>query len=241
MTRRGQAVINIPTHGNFCGPGHPAVHNATNIENVIELMTIKPFDDIDAACRRHDICYTVAGYFNQTCDAWLVSEVRRMNFRYSDEHQRMFCNQLQFGMVSAGKIAFTRTPTSRTGNPLSDAFSDTVNYLAHQAGGYVAAGSVIALDALSHKASKGLGITPTRCNNDNSRGGYNADLQNLVFNDALIEILQYKNHIDKTKALQLRRELGINTQTSYTQRSGCAIEINMQQWKNHPVLSGNWK
>jgi hypothetical protein len=151
----GQATISIPTHGTFCGPKHPVIHNKTKTESVIELMTIKPLDDIDAACRRHDICYEVAGYFNLTCDAWLTSEVQRINLRYLDKNQQMYCTDIQFGLVSPGKIAFERTPKDSRRNPI----------VVRLAGGYAMAGVVISLDAASTKLDKIWGTTAYICNN----------------------------------------------------------------------------
>lgn len=240
-TNQGRPAFSIPTYGNFCGPMHPVTRNATNVEDVIELMTIKPFDDIDAACRRHDICYALAFYLNQKCDRWLVSELQRMNLMYSDEGHRLHCEHIRYGIVGAGKLAFGRTPTRSTGNPLSDAFRDTLNFVGDQFAGYTMAGFVIGLDSASRAFDKISNLTHNPCNNDNRRGGFKSNVHDLVFNDSLIEILQYKNHIDGAKAYQLRGQLGINTQASYTQRCGNTIEANMRNYKDHPVLSGNWK
>lgn len=239
-TNQGQAIFNVPMHGNFCGPLHPA-QKGTPLENIIELIRIKPFDDIDAACRRHDVCYEMAGYFDRTCDKWIISEVGRLKIIYTDNNHRMYCDNLQHSFIDPATIAYQRTPRARTGISVADATFDFIGQITHEAGGYIDAGFNMGLDHVAHTIDKGLGKNPKQCNNDNTSGGYNAPLANILFNDSLIEILQYQNYIDNTMASQLRTELGIDTQTSYAQRSGHTIQVNMQQWKDHPVLSGNWK
>lgn len=239
-TGQGKTAFSIPTHGNFCGPGHPSVHNTTKVENIIELMTIKPLDDIDGICQRHDICYEVTGYFNQTCDAWLASEIGKLNFSYKDAGQQMYCKNVQYGITSSWGLASERTPTTKTGEPLSDAYSDATNYLLHQVGGYIAAGFNITLDAANYKLNEALGETPKQCNhNDNgNKGAYNPKLVTLLFYDSLIDIMTSKKYIDNDKATKLRVSLGIDTKSSYSQRWGQTC--NMQPWKDNPVLSANW-
>eukprot|EP00180_Rhodochaete_pulchella_P002020 Plantae.Rhodophyta-Rhodochaete_pulchella.ctg30468.p1 GENE.Plantae.Rhodophyta-Rhodochaete_pulchella.ctg30468~~Plantae.Rhodophyta-Rhodochaete_pulchella.ctg30468.p1 ORF type:complete len:129 (-),score=3.32 Plantae.Rhodophyta-Rhodochaete_pulchella.ctg30468:412-798(-) len=48
----------VPMHGNWCGPGHGGG---------------TPVDEVDTACKDHDLCYRAHGYFNCKCDNELVS------------------------------------------------------------------------------------------------------------------------------------------------------------------------
>ena len=239
-TKQGKTMLSIPTHGNFCGPGQPPVNNSTKIENVIELMTIKPFDDIDVICQRHDICYEVTGYFNQKCDAWLASEIGKLNFDQKGTKNKLHCKNIQYGIISSWGIASSRTRTTKTGDPLKDASNGMSNYLAHQVTGYIAAGFMITIDAAANKLDHAIG-TPRKCNQftkSNKKSGYDPKIVSFLFNDSLIELMKNKKYIDNSETTKLRNNLGIDTASSYFQRWG--KNFNIKQWKDHPVLSGDW-
>ena len=55
----------LPKYGNWCGPNHPV-----NIDSAED-----PIDKLDAACRRHDMCYAANGYLACECDATFREEV----------------------------------------------------------------------------------------------------------------------------------------------------------------------
>lgn len=55
----------LPIYGNYCGPGHGDDSGNT-----------APFDAVDAACRRHDLCYRDKGYFHCGCDRDLILEMQ---------------------------------------------------------------------------------------------------------------------------------------------------------------------
>jgi hypothetical protein len=69
----------FPVHGNFCGPHYPDLKSANIQDEVSQLENIPAFDKIDAACKRHDICYAEAeGYMNSKivqCDQILLDEL----------------------------------------------------------------------------------------------------------------------------------------------------------------------
>jgi len=50
----------LPIYGRWCGPGHGGG---------------TPIDDLDAACMRHDRCYSRKGYFDCGCDADLIRDI----------------------------------------------------------------------------------------------------------------------------------------------------------------------
>jgi hypothetical protein len=57
--------LQIPVYGNYCGPYHSGAN-----------YSLSPIDEIDAACRRHDLCYDNGGtYFSCGCDYALVAEL----------------------------------------------------------------------------------------------------------------------------------------------------------------------
>lgn len=54
-------------YGTFCGPGYPKVDESLSMKmqltELLDEKKYKPKDDIDRACRDHDICYTKAQDF----------------------------------------------------------------------------------------------------------------------------------------------------------------------------------
>lgn len=54
----------MPIYGNYCGPGHGD-----------DTGNTAPVDAVDAACRRHDLCYRDKGYFHCGCDGALIAEM----------------------------------------------------------------------------------------------------------------------------------------------------------------------
>ena len=66
-------------YGCFCGKGHPplihpserqgsALSESERNELILEYYAIKPLDDIDAACRAHDICWILNGRSEIACN-----------------------------------------------------------------------------------------------------------------------------------------------------------------------------
>ena len=53
-------------YGNWCGLDHPTDVAANPL----------PIDALDAACRRHDLCYTQRGFLSCECDAEFTQELR---------------------------------------------------------------------------------------------------------------------------------------------------------------------
>lgn len=81
----------VPIHGYFCGPGYPGLTGKTKEERVQELEAISPFDDVDAACKRHDICYERDGFGSRACDGALHRDLKRLqlNIRCSGLRARL--------------------------------------------------------------------------------------------------------------------------------------------------------
>ena len=67
-------IANIPQYGNYCGLNRP-----TNGE----MPT--PTDEVDAACKNHDMCYTEKKSFNVSCDAALITELKNISPKTESE------------------------------------------------------------------------------------------------------------------------------------------------------------
>lgn len=50
-------------HGRWCGPGISGPE--------------APIDEVDGACRDHDLCYAAHGWGSIECDAYLVHDLRK--------------------------------------------------------------------------------------------------------------------------------------------------------------------
>ncbi len=62
-------------HGNFCGPNHPKLTSTTRLDALQELNAIPAVDDIDDACKLHDMCYANTSTGNMDCDLQLNNDL----------------------------------------------------------------------------------------------------------------------------------------------------------------------
>lgn len=56
--------LSFPIYGNYCGPLYPP--------NSMKPLTL---DEVDNACKNHDRCYDLYGYFNKNCDMQLKNDL----------------------------------------------------------------------------------------------------------------------------------------------------------------------
>jgi len=75
LSRRGNPKDEgqFPVYGNWCGPKHPKKGRSPI-----------PIDEIDNACKKHDLCYSSNEYFSCKCDAQLLfdlSEIKRQRLK----------------------------------------------------------------------------------------------------------------------------------------------------------------
>jgi hypothetical protein len=76
----GTSTGTIFRYGNFCGKGWPILHATDHAGKLAELESIQPADDLDAACKRHDICYEMNGFSTPECDDALLQQMLAMRF-----------------------------------------------------------------------------------------------------------------------------------------------------------------
>lgn len=83
-------------YGCFCGKNYPNIISKTkrhyshlNREEKDELIakyySIKPYDEIDAVCMKHDICYIYTGRQDQNCNNFLYDALTKMSRDFYDE------------------------------------------------------------------------------------------------------------------------------------------------------------
>jgi hypothetical protein len=69
-------------HGRFCGPGYPKLAGTlTKEQRIAELEKLAPVDDIDAACKQHDLCYQQKGFADESCDDELKAAIAALKMR----------------------------------------------------------------------------------------------------------------------------------------------------------------
>jgi hypothetical protein len=89
-------------YGNFCGPQFPRYpEGATNAERISFLQGIPPVDDIDRACKAHDLCYEQQGHDEGRCDRslgealkWPLGGLGRYNHWIGEHTVRVGCERL---------------------------------------------------------------------------------------------------------------------------------------------------
>lgn len=86
----------IPIHGNFCGPNVPTVAEQNTDKQIETLKSISAIDEIDSACKEHDICYAEKGYFNASCDDELIDAISETKGKHEDER----CDKLASYIVA---------------------------------------------------------------------------------------------------------------------------------------------
>jgi hypothetical protein len=71
-------------HGVFCGPGYPKMPEDWSAdERKTSLERTPPIDDVDAACKAHDLCYLAEGFSEKKCDDALKVALATLDLRPS--------------------------------------------------------------------------------------------------------------------------------------------------------------
>lgn len=81
-------------YGCFCGKGYPKIvhpskkhYTKLNQEEMEELITqyfsIKPYDSIDEACMKHDICYIYRGGEDEKCNDAIYTTLKELKNTFS--------------------------------------------------------------------------------------------------------------------------------------------------------------
>ncbi len=92
-------------YGTFCGPGYPKLKEGLSIqEQLAELNNLKARDDLDAACKVHDMCYVRAalstadvGASIRRCDQDLIATASEMKDKFFGLYRR-------FGIYSGDQL-----------------------------------------------------------------------------------------------------------------------------------------
>jgi len=66
--RQESGMFDMPIYGNWCGLNYPADPS----------IAAEPIDDLDAACKQHDICYESRGMYDCSCDGEMSATVAKL-------------------------------------------------------------------------------------------------------------------------------------------------------------------
>jgi hypothetical protein len=86
-------------YGCFCGQNHPRIQHPSGRsgsslsaserdELVTQFLALEPWDDLDAACRQHDICWIRHGQRHISCNRDFAIELMRLHESWKPWHQR---------------------------------------------------------------------------------------------------------------------------------------------------------
>ncbi|CAA6813879.1 MAG: Unknown protein [uncultured Sulfurovum sp.] len=85
-------------YGCFCGEDYPKMdaneskdfrrlRKKERIKVIESYFLVKPYDDIDAVCMQHDICYLYRGKKARTCNRAIYSELRDLRHQFKTENE----------------------------------------------------------------------------------------------------------------------------------------------------------
>ena len=108
-------------YGCFCGKEYPKLEsNSTNdfrklskkerLIQIEHLYSIEPYDDIDAICQQHDICFLYKGKKAKVCNDGIYDELYAIAKKFEEQNQTKEneqCKNLAVDMASAFKTLFT--------------------------------------------------------------------------------------------------------------------------------------
>jgi len=109
-------------YGCFCGEEYPSLQHPSkksykelNLkernELIVEYQKIDAYDDIDAVCKAHDICYLKHGREAKVCNDRIYNQLNRMEEAFSRESEdnitKEQCKNLAFDIASVFHTIFS--------------------------------------------------------------------------------------------------------------------------------------
>lgn len=213
-SNKTEAIPAITLHGEFCGPNHPNVDTGSKFENLMVLAKIKPRDNLDEACQRHDICYELFGFGDRECDKSLAYDVMSINFPKTN--QEAHCEIVK---STIGQLYPISTNIKSSSYTLGDLFYATgLSYLFVGTFGIVSSideNILFNVDKLLTIANtQGANLNrqtitsiinyETYCNEQNTKISGNFTYYHLYFLDTLVNGLFLGNYLSKSDFSKLR-------------------------------------
>ena len=116
-----EAIMEDFKYGCFCGKNYPKIYNTASqdvknlnkkqrVEVIESYFSVKPYDDIDAVCKQHDLCYLYQGKKAKVCNNAIYDELHILIDKFKDTNQTVEnkqCQNLSSDIASVFKTIFT--------------------------------------------------------------------------------------------------------------------------------------
>ena len=107
-------------YGCFCGKNYPKIYNTTTqdvrnldkkqrVDIIESYFSVKPYDEIDAVCKQHDLCYLYQGRKAKICNDTIYDELHILIDQFKDDNQTIEnkqCQNLSDDIASVFKTIF---------------------------------------------------------------------------------------------------------------------------------------
>ena len=107
-------------YGCFCGKEYPKVYNTSTqdfkkldkkqrLELIESYFLVKPYDDIDAVCKQHDLCYLYQGKQAKSCNNAIYNDLHNLVKKFKKLNQTVEnkqCQNLSLDIASVFKTIF---------------------------------------------------------------------------------------------------------------------------------------
>jgi len=117
-------------YGCYCGENYPNIkrENKTEEEYIREYYLIEPKDEIDRACRDHDICYIKFPNNTGACNERLTNRIRKLGYGYFPTLSLSQDNHICYATSNHTMVVFETMFASNffPENRLKEAWSKTV-------------------------------------------------------------------------------------------------------------------
>ena len=107
-------------YGCFCGEDYPNIwhpskkdykdlNDREKEELIAQYYLIKPYDSIDALCRKHDICYIERGEEDQGCNDDIYHNLRELKRQFKEQERKGDQTAKQCRILVSDMASFFRT------------------------------------------------------------------------------------------------------------------------------------
>ena len=107
-------------YGCFCGKNYPNVdknstvsftklNKAERIKRIESFYLIEPYDEVDAICQQHDICYLYRGKRAKRCNDTIYDELHTLAYKFREADDKLHnrqCYNLSSDMASVFRTIF---------------------------------------------------------------------------------------------------------------------------------------
>jgi len=133
-------------YGCFCGKNYPKIYNTSTqdvkildkkqrVDIIESYFLVKPYDDIDAVCKQHDLCYLYQGKKAKVCNNAIYDELHILVDKFKDANQTVEnrqCQNLSRDIASVFKTIFASADDQNSLFEIGMLFFNTSITIAHK-------------------------------------------------------------------------------------------------------------